>query len=121
MLQQLPSDTEVVYVDTGETQKAQNARRSRGTGGMLWGHYEASVANAILRSCLTWRRSLFEVEGGVAQRDGSAVGERGADNDELAHLSDGFAEFSEVSVSKVDGDGRDRSGGRRGRGSRNSG
>jgi hypothetical protein len=104
-----------------KTQKAQNARMSRGTGGMLCGHYEASVANAILRSCLTRRKTLFKVESGVAQRDGSSVGERGTDNDELAHLGDGFAELSEVTAAEVDGDGRDRSRGRRGGRSRNSG
>ena len=62
---------------------------------------------------------LLERDGGVAERDGSGVGEAGGvdhravvstDDDELAHLSDGGVELSESLVSEVDGDGRDRGG-----------
>ena len=78
------------------------------------------MANAIVTVVLNESTDLFDVDGGVAQSDGSSVCEGGAHDDELAHLSDGFTELCKVSVVQVDGDGRNgRRGG--GRGSRDVG
>lgn len=119
VLQRLPGDTKFVYVDTEEIPKAQNeVVQLVMSVQVTWGYVvimKRAWRMQSWRSCLTDQTDLSNVDGGVAQSDGSSVREGSADDDELAHLSDGLAELRKVSVVQVDGDGRDgRRGGRRG-------